>query len=121
VNIDNAPMNRIARSFLGDRGWMDQARSLATALRTRHRPGGLLIVGTLAHEPWHLTAHLTEAAQRPGLTHLAPILIRHHVPDDAAPHLAIDLSRFERCGRGETIQWLLTWLPAAGNQRYGRP
>ncbi len=55
-----------------------------TGLRTSTRQhGGLLLVGTEQHEPWHLAAHLSEDARRAGVAELVPTLVRHHVPDGA--------------------------------------
>jgi hypothetical protein len=75
-------------------------RSLASA---PHHTGGLLAVGTADFEPWHLVAHLEDAATWSGDTTLAPALVRHRVPLDAPPHLAIGLDRLTRAGRGETV------------------
>lgn len=75
-------------------------RSLAAA---PHHAGGLLAVGTPDFEPWHLVAHLQDAATWSGNTTLAPALIRHSVPVNAPPHLSIGLDRLAGAGRGETV------------------
>jgi hypothetical protein len=90
--------------LLSPTGLVDGARRLAGVLR---RPGaqagGLLLVGTPRHEPWHLTAHLDDEARHASLPELAPTLVRWQVPDGAPPHLAVDLQRLEAARRGETV------------------
>jgi hypothetical protein len=86
-------------------------RSLATA---PHRAGGLLVVGTPEFEPWHLVAHLRDAARWSGASMLAPDLVRHAVPPNAPPHLAVGLDRLERAGRGETVLVVTAGPAAAG-------
>jgi hypothetical protein len=76
------------------------ARSLSTA---PHRAGGLFAVGTSTFEPWHLVAHLRDAAQWSGQRALVPVLVRHSVPAGAPAHLSIGVERLARAGRGETI------------------
>jgi len=95
---------RLMREFLAGTAWVDRTRAFARALRDAdHYPGGLLIVGTPASEPWHLTAHLTDEARLARLPELSPTLVRHRVPGSAAPHLAIGLGRLEAAKRGETV------------------
>jgi len=65
--------------------------------------GGLLVVGTPAYEPWHVTAHLDEESRLSGIPELAPTLVRWSPPPDAPPHLAIGLARLEAARRGETL------------------
>ena len=67
------------------------------------RAGGLLTVGTASFEPWHLVAHLHDAAEWTGQQSLIPQLIRHQVPADAPAHLRIGLDRLEQTSRGETV------------------
>jgi hypothetical protein len=76
------------------------AKSLSSA---PHRVGGLFAVGTASYEPWHLVAHLRDAAHWSGVPELVPGLIRHNVPADAPAHLAIGLDRVSRAGHGETL------------------
>ena len=55
---------RLLRELLAGTAWTQQTRVFATALRSAgHQAGGLLVVGTPAEEPWHLTAHLEEQAR----------------------------------------------------------
>ena len=85
-------------------GWWDSARRFADALRgAGHEPGRLLLLGPQDAEPWHLAAHLTEAATRAGRPLLAPTLVRHHVPSGAPAHLAVGLDVLEAAGRGTTV------------------
>jgi hypothetical protein len=92
------------RGLFANSGLLSRVREFATSLRTAgHPPGGLLLVGTPDHEPWHFAAHLDDAARLSGQPQLAPTLVRHHVPVGAAPHLAIDLSRIHTAARGQTV------------------
>ena len=101
MNLDTA---RHLRAMLSNSDWLTRTRAFATGLRTAgHSPGGLLLVGTPEHEPWHFAAHLDDAARLSGQPHLAPTLVRHHVPTGAAPHLAVDLSRLRQAARGQTV------------------
>lgn len=85
-------------------GWPAAARRFAARLRAGgHEPGRLLVVGTPEHEPWHLTAHLADAARWQREPSLDPVLVRWQVPEGAPPHLAVDLSALHRAGRGATV------------------
>jgi hypothetical protein len=63
----------------------------------------LLLVGTPAEEPWHLTAHLDEESRLSGIPELMPTLVRWQVPQGAPPHLRVGLERLEAARRGETV------------------
>jgi hypothetical protein len=92
------------RALLAGSGWLDQARSLGRALRSSTKSaGGLLVVGTPAYEPWHLTAHLDDESRLSNIPELTPTLIRWSPPPDAPAHLRIGLSRLEAARRGETL------------------
>lgn len=92
------------RELLAPTGWLDAARRLGRALRTRTRsPGGLLVVGTPGEDPWHVAAHLDEEARFGGVPELAPVLLRWKPPPGAPPHLRIGLDRLEAARRGETL------------------
>jgi hypothetical protein len=92
------------RALLAPTGWLDRTRAFARRLRQATRtPGGLLLVGTPAEEPWHLTAHLDEESRLSGIVELMPTLVRWQVPDGAPPHLRIGLERLEAARRGETV------------------
>lgn len=92
------------RELLASSGWLDRPRQFARALRGRSRTAqGLLVVGTPAHEPWHMTAHLEQESQLAGLPELTPTLVRWEPPDDAPAHLRVGLDRIARAGRAETL------------------
>jgi len=90
--------------MLARTGWLERARLFGRALRTSTRsPGGLLLVGTPAYEPWHLTAHLDDESRLAGIPELMPTLVRWSPPPDAPPHLRVGLARLEAARRGETL------------------
>ena len=100
----NAEQVAALRELLAPTGWVDRAAEFARALRTSTRtPGGLLVVGTPADEPWHLTAHLDEESRLGGIPELAPTLVRWSPPPDAPPHLTVGLARLEEARRGESL------------------
>jgi len=69
------------RALMAGSRWLEQARLLGRALRTTPRsPGGLLVVGTPAFEPWHMTAHLDDESRLSGVAELAPTLVRWSLP-----------------------------------------
>jgi hypothetical protein len=92
------------RALLAPTGWLERTKYFANALRrTSRTPNGLLIVGTPAEEPWHMTAHLADESRFAGLPELMPTLVRWAPPTDAPPHLAIGIERLEQAGRAETL------------------
>jgi hypothetical protein len=92
------------RVLLAPTGWLERTRYFAGALRRRARtPHGLLIVGTPADEPWHMTAHLADESQLAGLPELMPTLLRWAPPAGAPPHLAVGIQRLEQAGRAQTL------------------
>ena len=98
----------VLRELLAGSGWLERTQGFAGALRgavTRPSaaPGGLLLVGADAEEPWHLAAHLDDEAAWSGLPALSPTLLRRTVPPGAPPHLSVPLRRLEQAGRGETV------------------
>ena len=100
----NAEQVAALRELLAPTGWVDRAAAFARALRTSARtPGGLLVVGTPADEPWHLTAHLDEESRLGGVPALAPTLVRWSPPPGAPAHLSVSLERLEAAGRGESL------------------
>jgi hypothetical protein len=110
-----AEQARLLRDLLAGSEWVGRTAAFARALRRSTRtPGGLLLVGTDGAEPWHLTAHLAQAARSAGAPELAPTLVRHAVPAGAPPHLAVDLTRLESAGRGATILVVAPDAPAEG-------
>ena len=92
------------RALLAPTGWVVRAAAFAQVLRRSVRtPGGLLVVGSPGHEPWHLTAHLDEASRFCGVPELAPTLVRWAPPPGAPPHLSVGLARLEAARRGESL------------------
>jgi hypothetical protein len=100
----NAEQVAALRVLLGPTGWVERAAAFARVLRRSSRaPGGLLVVGSPGHEPWHLAAHLDEASRFCGLAELAPTLVRWDPPAGAPAHLSVGLDRLEHAGRGESL------------------
>lgn len=96
-------------------GWLDAARRFATALRgAGHAPGRLLVVGTAEDEPWHLTAHLADAARWRSLPALQPTLVRWQVPFGAPAHLSVGVDVLHAARRGTTV---LVASPGAADDR----
>ncbi len=100
----NAAQVEALRALLAGSGWLERTQCFARALRGRSRtPHGLLVVGTPASEPWHLTAHLADESRLARLPELAPTLVRWAPPPGGPPHLSIGIDRIERAGRAETL------------------
>lgn len=96
-------------------GWLDTARRFSASLRgAGHEPGRLLVVGVPENEPWHLTAHLADAARWRSLPSLQPTLVRWQVPEGAPPHLSVGLDAVHRAARGTTV---LVAAPRAADDR----
>ncbi len=92
------------REVLAATGWLGRTREFGRALRGSARtPGGLLLVGTPAADPWHLAAHLDDESRLNSLPGLAPVLVRWSPPPDAPAHLRVGLERLEAARRGETL------------------
>ncbi|MFI0349876.1 hypothetical protein [Actinomadura sp. 9N407] len=92
------------REVLAATGWLERTGEFGRALRVSARtPGGLLLVGTPAEDPWHLAAHLDDESRLAALPGLAPTLVRWAPPPGAPAHLGIGLERLEAARRGETL------------------
>ncbi|MFC7220031.1 hypothetical protein ACFQLX_17945 [Streptomyces polyrhachis] len=114
----------LLREVLAGSEWLPATRRFAGSLRmslrgaaraaAHGRGGGLLLVGTREYEPWHLAAHLDDEAAWSGQPELCPTLVRYRVPPAAPAHLAVDLSRLEAAGRGETVLVVAPGEPGAG-------
>ena len=94
------------RELLSTTGLFERTRGFGHSLRRTRLggdPGGLLVVGTAEHEPWHFTAHLQDEAEWAGAPELTPTLVRWSPPPGAPEHLAVDLSRLEHARRGESL------------------
>jgi hypothetical protein len=91
-------------ALLSNNAWLDRVGVFGRTLRRSTRTeGGLLVVGTPAREPWHVTAHLDEESRLAGIPELTPTLVRWSPPPGAPPHLSVSLSRLEAARRGETL------------------
>src|SRR5262249_62204074 len=90
--------------LLASTGWLDRAAEFARAMRGSARtPGGLLLVGTPEHEPWHFAAHLDDESRFAGLPELAPTLVRWNPPPGAPSHLSVTLARLGDADRGDSL------------------
>jgi hypothetical protein len=100
----NAEQVAALRLLLAPTGWLERATAFARALRGSARtPGGLLLVGTPEHEPWHLAAHLDEESRFAGLPELTPTLVRWAPPANAPQHLRVGLARLGEAGRRDSL------------------
>ncbi|AZM62641.1 MULTISPECIES: hypothetical protein [unclassified Streptomyces] len=95
----------LLRDVLAGTQWLGATRHFAGALRGSvvAHGGGLLLVGTPDHEPWHLAAHLVDEAAWSGTPELAPTLVRHGARPSDPAHLAVGPGRLEAARRGETL------------------
>jgi hypothetical protein len=94
----------ILRALLAPTGWLDRTSLFAGALRRSARtPRGLLIVGSAAEEPWHMTAHLADESRLAGVPELEPTLVRWAPALGAPPHLSVGLDRLREASRSETL------------------
>jgi hypothetical protein len=105
----------LLREVLAGTEWPAAARRFAGSLRSSVVPhgGGLLLVGTADHEPWHLAAHLVDEATWSGQPELAPTLVRHRVRPGDPVHLAVGLGRLESARRGATLLVVAPERPGA--------
>jgi hypothetical protein len=100
----NAEQVAALRMLLAPTGWLERAAEFAGALRGSARTrGGLLLVGTPEHEPWHFAAHLDDESRLAGLPELAPTLVRWNPPPGAPAHLSVNLARLRDAGRGDSL------------------
>ena len=100
----NAEQVAALRLLLAPTGWPERAAEFARALRgSARRQGGLLLVGTPEHEPWHFAAHLDDESRLGGLPELAPTLVRWNPPPAAPTHLSVSLDRLRDAGRGDSL------------------
>ena len=107
----NADQVAALRALLAPTGWLERTRSFARVLRDYSRtPQGLLVVGTPADEPWHMTAHLADESRLAEIPELEPTLVRWAPPAGAPAHLGVGIDRLQAATRGET---LLVVSPAA--------
>ncbi|MEU9730110.1 hypothetical protein [Streptomyces sp. NPDC048002] len=95
----------LLREVLAGTEWLGTTRRFAGVLRGSvvSHGGGLLLVGTAEHEPWHLAAHLVDEAAWSGTPELTPTLVRHAARPTDPAHLAVGLGRLAAARRGETL------------------
>lgn len=102
-DVSGLDIRRLA-SYPAGSGWLATARRFGQALRgERHDPGSLFVVGAAGAEPWHLTAHLQDAARWAQLPGLSATLIRHSVPTDAPSHLRAGVDVLDAAGPRTTV------------------
>lgn len=100
----NADQTALLRALFEGTPFDDAVVDFSAALgEQRPDPGGLLLVGTPAEEPWHFAAHLADEAQWAGREELAPTLVRWEVPPGAPPHLAVGITRLRAVAARETL------------------
>jgi hypothetical protein len=100
----NADQVAALRALLAPTGWLDRTSGFGRALRRSSRtPNGLLVIGTAAAEPWHLTAHLADESALAGIPELAPTLVRWAPEPGARAHLSVGIDRLRAATRGETL------------------
>ncbi|GHB59232.1 hypothetical protein GCM10010377_57790 [Streptomyces viridiviolaceus] len=105
----------LLREVLAGTEWLGATRRFAGTLRGSvvSHGGGLLLVGTAGHEPWHLAAHLVDEAAWSGTPELAPTLVRHDARPSDPAHLAVGLGRLAAARRGETLLVVTPDAPGA--------
>ncbi|MFD1661259.1 hypothetical protein ACFSL4_24390 [Streptomyces caeni] len=106
----------LLREVLAGTEWLGATRRFAGTLRGSvvSYGGGLLLVGTAEHEPWHLAAHLVDEAAWSGTPELSPTLVRHGARASDPAHLAVGLGRLSAARRGETLLVVSPGAPGAG-------
>jgi hypothetical protein len=98
--------------------WWDSARNLGHATRaSAEQTSDLLVVGTPQDEPWHLVAHLADAARLVRSDLPAPTLVRWRVPSGAPAHLAVGLDRLADARRSTLLVVAPETAPAGLLQR----
>lgn len=102
----------LRRLFSGTR-FDDEVVEFSSALgRAPKSAGGLLLVGTQEHEPWHFAAHLSDEARWAARPEMVPTLVRWRVPAEAPAHLAIGMERLTVVGNGEALLVVSPEAPA---------
>jgi hypothetical protein len=85
-------------------GWTRRAWDLGQELRPASlRSGRLFVVGTPAHDAWHVAAHLDDEARFSGLSALRPTLLRWQPPVSGPAHLRVSVDELRRSGRGQAV------------------
>ncbi len=110
------------RALLASTGWLDRTRRFAVALRRRSRtPQGLLVVGTPADEPWHMTAHIADESELAGVPGADADARQVGAAARGAAASAVGLERLERAGRSETLLVVSGGCRARDTPRPGQP
>jgi len=100
----NADQVESLRALLAPTGWLERTTLFARALRRSTRtPHGLLVLGSAADEPWHMTAHLEDESRWADLPELWPTLVRWAPPPGAPAHLSVGLDRLREADRSHTL------------------
>lgn len=100
----NADQVESLRALLAPTGWLERTTLFARALRRSTRtPHGLLVFGSAADEPWHMTAHLEDESRLADLPELRPTLVRWAPPPGAPAHLSVGLDRLREADRSHTL------------------
>lgn len=98
--------------------WWDDARRLGGSVRSSaERTSDLLVVGTPEDEPWHLVAHLADAARLGTGAAAVPTLVRWRVPPHAPAHLAVGIDRLADVRRSTLLVVAPEAAPAGLLQR----
>lgn len=98
--------------------WWDDARRLGDSVRASSvRTDDLLVVGTPDEEPWHLVAHLADAARFGSATRPTPTLVRWRVPVHAPAHLSVGIDRLADVRRSTLLVVAPDSAPAGLLQR----
>jgi hypothetical protein len=96
--------------------WWDNARRLGhTAHSSAERTDDLLVVGTPDEEPWHLVAHLADAARLTGGPQ--PTLVRWRLTPGAPAHLSVGVDRLADIRRSTLLVVAPDAAPAGLLQR----
>jgi hypothetical protein len=100
----NADQVESLRALLAPTGWLERTALFARALRRSTRTAhGLLVFGSAADEPWHMTAHLEDESRWADLPELWPTLVRWAPPPGAREHLSVGLDRLREADRRHTL------------------
>jgi hypothetical protein len=85
-------------------GWTRRAWDLGQELRPASVSAGqLFVVGTPAHDAWHVAAHLDDEATFSGVCSLRPTLLRWQPPTSGPAHLRVSVDELTRSGRGRAV------------------
>jgi hypothetical protein len=90
--------------FRSSSGWTRRVWELGQQLRPASIDAGqLFVVGTPAHDAWHVAAHLDDEAAFSAVPSLRPILLRWQPPASGPAHLRVPVEELRRSGRGRAV------------------